>query len=300
MNLYPFIAAEKSTTDGNVSKACAVLGVSSSAFYASLNTVPSVREIANTELLAKITRIYDDSRGAYGWPRVHAQLRRDGTRVGRRRVARLMRTNGMAGRCKRRWKATTIADPGAQAAADLVQRSFGPGSIEVNRVWVSDITYLWTWEGWLYLASVIDLSSRKIVGWALADHMRTDLVLDALAMAVDRRNPPTGVIFHSDRGTQYTSTRFREALQANGMAQSMSRKGQCWDNAVAEAWFGTLKRELIDTRSWATHRQVRTALFEWVEVTYNNRRLHSSLGFQTPTEYDTQLQSINHQSAQAA
>lgn len=299
MNLYPFIAAEKSNEDGNVSKACAVLGVSSSAFYASLNPVPCARQIANIELLAKITRIYDASKGTYGWPRVHAQLRRDGTRVGRRRVARLMRTNGMAGRCKRRWKATTIADPQAQAVADLVKRSFGPGSIDVNRVWVSDITYIWTWEGWMYLASVIDLSSRKIVGWALADHMRTGLVLDALTMAVDRRNPPPGLIFHSDRGTQYTSTQLREALQANGMVQSMSRKGQCWDNAVAEAWFGTLKRELIGTRSWATHAQVRTAVFEWVEVTYNNRRLHSSLEYQTPTEYDNHLQSIN-QSARAA
>ncbi len=300
MNLYPFIAAEKSNKDGNVSKACALLGVSSSAFYASLNTVPCAREMANTELLEKITRIYDDSNGTYGWPRVHAQLRRDGTRVGRRRVARLMRSNGLAGRCKRRWRATTIPDPEAQTAADLIKRSFEPGSVEANRVWVADITYIWTWQGWLYLASVIDLASRKVVGWALADHMRTGLVLDALQMAVDRRGPPPGLVFHSDRGTQYTSNQFRRVLKSHNMIQSMSRKGQCWDNAVAEAWFGTLKRELINTRSWATHRQVRTAVFEWIEITYNNHRLHSSLGYKTPTEYDTHLQSTNHPSTQAA
>lgn len=300
MNLYPFIAAEKSNKDGNVSKACAVLGVSSSAFYASLNSGPSARDIANTDLLAKIRAIHDDSNGTYGWPRVHAKLRRDGIRVGRRRVARLMRVNGMAGRCRRRWKTTTIADPEAQAAADLVKRAFGPGTIDVNTIWVSDITYLWTWEGWAYLASVIDLSSRKIVGWALADHMRADLVVDALTMAVGRRNPPAGLIVHSDRGTQYTANQFRKILKTNNMVQSMSRKGQCWDNAVAEAWFGSLKRELIHTRSWGTRRQVRAAVAEWIEITYNNRRLHSSLGYITPTEYDTQLQSTYQPSAHAA
>ena len=156
-----------------------------------------------------------------------------------------MAARGLAGRCKRRWKRTTIADPDAQAAVDLIKRVFGPGTVECDRVYVGDITYLWTWEGWAYLATVIDLASRRVVGWAIADHMEASLVCDAMNMAIAARRPAPGWIFGSDRGSQYTSTDFRALLKAHQGVQSLSRKGQCWDNAVGESWFATLKEELI-------------------------------------------------------
>ncbi|MDP9440593.1 MAG: IS3 family transposase [Actinomycetota bacterium] len=172
------------------------------------------------------------SRGTYGWQRVHAQLRREGVHVSGKRVARVMRQKGLIGRCRRRWTKTTISDPEV-VAVDLVKRAFGPGTVELHRIYVGDITYIWTWEGWSYLATVIDLASRRIVGWALADNMRTELVADALGMAITHRRPAPGLIFHSDRGTQYTSTEFTDLLAKHHMVQSLSRPRQCWDNAVA-------------------------------------------------------------------
>ncbi len=182
---------------------------------------------------------------------------------------------------------------------DLVKRSFGPGTVEVDRIYVSDITYVWTWEGWLYLATVIDLASRRVVGWAMAEHMRAELVCDALRMAVEARQPAPGLIFHSDRGTQYTATAFTGLLANHEMLQSLSRPGQCWDNAVAESFFASLKTELVDRRSWATRGQARRAIFEYIEVFYNRRRLHSSLGYFTPAEYEARR--VHHrETAQAA
>jgi len=225
MNMFVFIEAEKAERR-NVVKACGLLEVSRSAFYEWHQHVPSARQAADEVLGEHIERIYDESRGTYGWPRVHRALRRDGVHVRRERVARIMRTKGLVGRCRRRWTKTTVSDPDV-VAVDLLKRSFGPGTVEFDRVYVGDITYIWTWEGWLYLATVIDLASRRVVGWAMADHMRAELVCDALRMAIAARCPAPGAMFHSDRGTQYTSREFTDLLSANKMIQSLSRPRQC-------------------------------------------------------------------------
>jgi transposase InsO family protein len=297
MNTFPFIEAEQAE-QRNVAKACALLEVSRSAYYDWHRHVPSARQLADAELTERIQVIYDDSRGTYGWPRVHRALRREGIHASRKRVARIMRQQGMIGRCRRRWTKTTVSDPEV-AAVDLLKRAFGPGTVELDRIYVGDITYIWTWEGWAYLATVIDLSSRRVVGWALADHMRAELVGDALRMAIDTRRPAPGLIFHSDRGTQYTSAEFTDLLVKHQINQSLSRPRQCWDNAVAEAWIATLKLELIDRRSWATRAQVRRAVFEFIEVFYNRRRLHSSLNFMSPAEYEA-TRIHHHKAAPAA
>jgi transposase InsO family protein len=200
MSVFPFIEAEKAERR-NVAKACELLEVSRSAFYEWHKHTPSARQLADDELAERIQAIWDDSKRTYGWPRVHRQLRRDGVHVSRKRVARIMRQQGLTGRCRRRWTKTTISDPKV-AAVDLLRRAFGPGTVELDRVYVGDITYIWTWEGWAYLATVIDLASRRVVGWALADHMRAELACDALRMAISQRRPAPGLIFHSDRGTQ--------------------------------------------------------------------------------------------------
>jgi transposase InsO family protein len=285
VSVFPFIEAEKAGQDGNVAKACQLLEVSRSAYYEWSHHQPSRRQLDDEALGERIQAIYDESRGTYGWPRVHRALRAESIHASRKRVARIMRQKGLVGRCRRRWTKTTTPDPEA-AAVDLLKRTFGPGTVELDRIYVGDITYIWTWEGWAYLATVIDLASRRVVGWALADHMRASLVCDALRMAIEARRPGPGLIFHSDRGTQYTSAEFRQLLDANQITQSFSRPRQCWDNAVAESWFATLKLELIDRQSWATRAQVRRAVFEFVEVFYNRKRLHSSLGFMSPVDYE--------------
>ena len=297
MSVFPFIEAEKAEQHGNVAKACELLEVSRSAYYDWSSHVPSRRVLDDDALGDRIQAVYDESRGTYGWPRVHRALRDEGVHVSRKRVARIMRQKGLVGRCRRRWTKTTTSDPEA-AAVDLLKRAFGPGTVELDRIYVGDITYIWTWEGWAYLATVIDLASRRVVGWAIADHMRAELVCDALRMAVDARRPGPGLVFHSDRGTQYTSADFGRLLESRKIKQSFSRPRQCWDNAVAESWFATLKLELIDRQSWATRAQVRRAVFEFVEVFYNRRRLHSSLNYLSPAEYERQ---IHHRTeAQAA
>ncbi len=297
MSVFPFIEAEKAGQDGNVAKACRLLEVSRSAYYQWSRHAPSRRQLDDEALGCRIQDIYDNSRGTYGWPRVHQALRREGVCASGKRVARIMRQKALVGRCRRRWTKTTIADPEA-AAVDLVRRGFGPGTLELDTVYVGDITYIWTWEGWAYLATVIDLASRRVVGWALADHMRAELVCDALGMAIDARRPGPGLIFHSDRGTQYTSTAFSKLLDANQITQSFSRPRQCWDNAVAESWFATLKLELTDRQSWATRAQARRAVFEFIEVFYNRQRLHSSLDYLSPAAYERQIH--RHKAAQAA
>jgi transposase InsO family protein len=247
VNVYPFVEAEQVAAH-SVLRACELLEVSRAAFYQFLDTTPSARAASDGELTEKITAIHTESKGTYGSPRVHAALRRQGVSCGKRRVARIMRTAGLEGRCKKRWRTTTVPDPAAERVRDLIQRRFGPCQ-EIDRRYVGDITYVATWEGWAYLATVIDLASRKVVGWSLADHMRTELVEDALTMAFVNRRPAEGVIFHSDRGCQYTSKDFAELARVNGVVLSVSRKGECWDNAIAESFFATYKRELIDTRS---------------------------------------------------
>lgn len=296
MNVFPFIEAEKAE-QRNVAKACEMLEVSRSAFYEWHQHVPSAREAADDELGERIQVVFDESRGTYGWPRVHRALRDEGIHVGRARVARIMRTKGLIGRCRRRWIKTTLSDPDV-IAVDLLKRTFGPGTVELDRVYVGDITYIRTWEGWLYLATVIDLASRRVVGWAMADHMRAELVCDALRMALDARRPTPGAMFHSDRGTQYTSTEFTDLLAEHKMIQSLSRPRQCWDNAVAESFFASLKLECIYRQALPTLTHARRAVFDYIEVFYNRRRLHSTLGYMTPTAYENKIR--KHNTAHAA
>ncbi len=284
MKVHPFIEAEKAAGHG-VQRACRLLEVSRAAYYQRRTGIPSRRAAADAALSARITSIHTESKGTYGSPRVHQVLRRD-ISCGKRRVARLMRAAGLEGRRKKRWRTTTIADPAAERARDLTGRDFTPRPGTDQR-YAGDITYVMTWEGWAYLATVIDLSSRRVVGWALADHMRTSLVQDALAMAFTQRRPAPGVIFHSDRGCQYTSHDYAALARANGVILSVSRKGECWDNAVAESFFATIKRELINDRSWPTRAGLHRAVFDYIEGWYNTRRLHSALGYLSPAEYES-------------
>jgi transposase InsO family protein len=286
VNRYRFIAAEQAAGQSAV-KACALLKISRSAYHEWTRDTPSKREESDAELEQRIAAIQKDSRGTYGAPRVHQELRRQGIACGRKRVARLMAKCGLVGRRKRRAQKTTEADPKATPVAkDLVQRAFDPRAREPNRAWVGDITYIRTWEGWLYLATVIDLASRRVVGFAMADHMRASLVCEALTMALRGRRPLPGVIFHSDRGSQYTSREFAALLAANRVTQSLSRPRQCWDNAVAESFFSTLKLELIHRQGWPTRAAAQRAVFEYIEVFYNRLRLHSALGYRSPAEYE--------------
>jgi transposase InsO family protein len=283
---YAFIEAEKQEPVGNVAMACRLLEVSRSAFYAHLT--PSRRRLDDVELTAAIRRLHEASKGVYGAPRIRRDLADKGVHVGTKRVARLMRAAGLAGRCRRRFVHTTIADPAAveDRLVDLIKRQFGPEVWELDQAWCGDITYIPTWEGWLYLATVIDLGSRRVVGYAMADHLRTDLVTDALTMALNERRPAPGVIFHADRGCQYTSGQLEHFADDHGIVLSFSRKGQCWDNAVAESFFATLKDELIYRQPWATRASARAAIFDYIEVFYNRRRRHSSLGGISPAAYE--------------
>ena len=287
MSVYPFIEAERAA-GSRVVKACVLLEVSRAAYYHWRRQVPSLRQRDDAELGQRIAAIHEGSRGTYGAPRVHQQLHREGVACGKKRVARLMSERGLAGRCRRRFKRTTVADPAANPQTpDLVRRAFGPEGLEPNQVWVGDISYLRTWEGWCYIATVIDLASRRVVGFAIADHMRASLVSDALRMAATARRPSPGLVFHTDRGSQYTAQEFRRLLTSYAITQSLSRPGQCWDNAVAESFFATLKTELISRHAWPTRAAVRAAVFEFIEVFYNRQRLHSALGYRSPAEYET-------------
>jgi transposase InsO family protein len=290
VNLYPFIEAEKAA-DGNVSSTCRMLEVSRAAYYEWSKNVVSRRQATDEELKVKIVKIHKASRHTYGAPRITRKLREQRICVSKKRVARLMNILGLAGRCKRRFKKTTISDPLADTkdAVDLIKRTFGPGVREIDTAWCGDITYVRTWEGWLYVATVIDLESRKVIGLAMADHMRAELVCDAIQMALEHRRPEAGLIFHSDRGSQYTSKTFRQLLDENGVIQSLSRVGQCWDNAVAESFFSTLKEELVYRTCLPTRAIAKRAIFEYVEVFYNRQRLHSSLGYMTPVQYELRL-----------
>jgi transposase InsO family protein len=265
---------------------CRVLKVSRSGFYDWLDRPPSERVLTDRMLTLEIEAIWECSARTYGAPRVHAWLRRQGFEVSRKRVARIMRTEGFEGESGRRKVRTTIVDRRAKAAEDRVGRDFNPTAPDVT--WCGDITYLRTGEGWLYLATVIDLFSRRVIGWSLAEHMRTTLVADALETAVATRGGHVdGVIFHSDRGCQYTSAEFGELCDGLGVIQSMGATGVCWDNAAAESFFGSLKRELAHRQRWATRAEARRAVIRWIEGWFNSRRLHSSLNYSTPIETET-------------
>jgi transposase InsO family protein len=290
-----FVAAEKQAGN-NVAKACDLLEVSRSAFYDSINRPASARDRTDAELTVMITAAHTRSRGTYGAPRIHDDLTDAGVHVGRKRVARLMAGAGLAGVCARRRRRTTIAGEEARAL-NLIDRVFGPGSWEIDEAWCGDVTYIRTWEGWAYLATVIDLASRRVVGWALADNMETDLVATALRMAIVERRPAPGLIFHSDRGSQYCSREFRALLAEHHIVQSLSRRGQCWDNAVAESWFSAYKNELVYTAAWPTIARLRSATFDYIEVFYNRQRRHSSLGGVSPMRYELSRQPSATQAA---
>jgi len=264
---------------------CRVLEVSRSSFHAWARREPSARAVADRALSGRIAEIHVESGKTYGSPRVHAELRlEDGVRVGRKRVERLMRQAGLSGMIRRRRGRTTVSVPGIRTAPDLVERDFDPAA--VNRLWAADITYIRTWEGWLYLASVMDCYSRRIVGWALADHLRAELVVDALEMAVARRRPDAGLVHHSDKGSQYASLIFTRRCRSVGIDVSMGSRGDCFDNAVLESFHASLKKDLIHRRSWPTKAEARTAVFEYIETFYNRRRRHSRLGMLSPLEFE--------------
>ena len=290
MSRFRFIAVEKATYP--VVRLCRVLNVSASGFYAWLNRPVSARAVANAALTERIRAIHTRSRSTYGSPRVHAELR-DAGPVGRQRVARLMQQAGLVGCRPRGFRRTTIADPTARVD-DLVRRVFRPA--DLDHLWVSDIPYVRTDEGWLYLATILDASSRRVVGWSLADHLRTELALDALTMALTTRRPAPGLIHHSDRGTQYLSSAYADRLAAHHLRQSVGHPGTCWDNAVAESFFATLKTELLHRQTWATRQQARTAIFEYIEVFYNRQRRHSTLGYLSPADFEDRY----HRQASAA
>lgn len=273
-----------------VSLLCDVLGVTRAGYYAWRRRGPCRRKVQDGRLAELIGRIFEQSEQTYGAPRIHAELADDyGLRVGKKRVARLMRGLGVEGvsrRGKRRYK-TTIPAREAPVAPDLVRRSFqatGP-----NRLWVADITYVSTWEGYLFLACVIDAWSRRIVGWSMRDDLKAELVVDALGMALTRRRPQPGLVHHSDRGSQYTSLAFGKTMQDAEILPSMGRRGDAFDNAVAESFFASLETELLDRRTFKTRDQARLALFQWIESFYNARRRHSTLGYLSPEKYERMM-----------
>lgn len=285
--VYEFIAEEQAEDDcpWSISEMCRTLGVSRSGYHDWVDRDPSPRQLSDEQLAVEIEAIWECSARTYGSPRVHRWLRRQGFRVGRKRVARIMRDCGWEGESGRRRVRTTIIDRGASAAADLVARNFNP--TEPDRTWVGDITYLRTGEGWLFLATVIDLYSRRVIGWSVAAHMRSALVADALSMAVATRGGVVeGVVFHTDRGSQYTSAEFGDLCRHLGVTQSMGATGVCWDNAAAESFFGTLKRELAHRRRWTTRAEARRDLIRWIEGWFNTRRMHSSIDYNSPVEHE--------------
>jgi putative transposase len=283
VSAFKLIAAEKANHP--IDLLCRVLGVSRSGFYAWQTRAPSDRALSDAWLTERIREIHEGNRGVYGAPRVHAELRLgQEVRVGRERVERLMRAAGISGLVPRKRGRTTIRVPGVRVADDLVERQFMPTA--PNVLWVADITYLRSWEGWLYLVAVQDAFSRRIVGWSMADHMRSDLVVDALNMAIARRRPEAGLIDHSDQGSQFVSLAFGQACAKAGIARSMGSRGDCWDNAVAESFFATLKKELIRRQSWPTRAELRTAVFDYIEIFYNATRRHSTLGMLSPADYE--------------
>ena len=274
--------------DYPVKSLCEVLKVSRSGYY-QWRTVPnSVRARQEALMQERIAQIHRASRGTYGSPRVAAVLRKEGNSIGRHRVARLMRETGLQGRQRRRYRVrTTDSNHDQPVAPNRLKVADRP--TRIDEVWVSDITYVPTQEGWLYLAGVLDLYSRRLIGWAMGSGLETALPLAALLMALRHRRPPAGVVHHSDRGCQYASSVYRSALAANGCVASMSRRGNCYDNAAMEAFWSTLKHELVYRRDFRTRAEATTAIFDYIESFYNRVRLHSALGYQSPLDYEANL-----------
>jgi len=271
--------------DHAVATLCRVLGLSRSGYYAWCQREPSNRAQEDYVLRDKIRQFHKVSKGTYGSPRIHADLHADGKQISRKRVARLMKDEGLRGVCRRKYVTTTVRDEAQRPAPDLVERNFtadGP-----NKVWVADITYVPTYLGFLYLAVVLDVWSRRIVGWSMQTSLETQVVLDALEMAITRRRPE-GVIHHSDQGSQYTSIAFGMRAKKHGISVSMGTVGDCYDNAMCESFFATLECELLDRESFSTHGKARQAIFEFIEGFYNPRRRHSALGYLSPCDFEDQ------------
>jgi putative transposase len=267
---------------------CRVLEVSPAGFYVWRSRAPSPRARTDALVLLRVRDAYDASGETYGAPRIHQELQDAGLRVGKKRVARLMRGDGLVARAPRRaWTPTTDSTHAHPIAPNLLDRQFTVPA--VNRVWVSDITYVPTRLGFLYLAVVIDLASRRVVGWAMREDLAAELALSALRMALAARRPAPGLLHHSDRGAQYACADYRALLDAHGVRASMSRRGNCWDNAVAESFFATLELELICRRNWRTPQDARRAIFAYIEAWYNPRRRHSTLHYRSPAQYESQL-----------
>jgi putative transposase len=279
---FSFIEAQKAVFPINLM--CKDLRVTSSGYYAWREREESEHARRDRQLAVKIRTFHEASRGTYGSPRIHEDLVEDGEAVGRNRVARIMQQEGLTGKAPRRFRRTTDSKHNLPVAENIVDRDFSPEA--PNQIWAADISYVRTWEGWLYLAVVVDLFSRRVVGWAIAEHMLTELTLDALMMAVDQRQPLAGLIHHSDRGSQYASHDYQDALDAQGMLCSMSRKGDCWDNSVVESFFGTLKEDLIYRQSWPTKSQAKHAIAEYIACFYNSHRRHSYIDNISPNEYE--------------
>lgn len=269
-----------------VATMCRVLGVSTSGYYAWRKRGPSARQVTDAVLLERIRKFHRASWGTYGWPRIHADLVEDGWRVAPKRVARLMRENGIRGVSRRKWICTTQRDERARPAPDLVERDFSAD--RPDELYVADITYVPTWSGFLYLAVTLDACTRSVVGWAMADHLRSELVIDALDMALHRRRP-SNVVHHSDQGVQYTSIAFGQRCREVGVRPSMGSVGDCFDNAMCESFFATLECELIDRRTFRNQAEAKRAIFEYIEGFYNTHRRHSSIGYLSPANYERKM-----------
>ena len=287
---FAFIHAEKAHFP--IAFMCRHLSVSRSGYHAWVKREESPHERTDKVLAAEVAAIHEESCRRYGSPRVHEEMRARGRQVGRKRVARLMRQQGLRARARARFVRTTDSNHPHPVAPNVLDRNFTPS--EPRSTWAGDITYVWTAAGWVYLAVLLDLFSRKVVGWAVSSRIDTPLVLSALDQALHGHTDVQGLLHHSDRGSQYASHDYQEALKAWGIACSMSRKGNCWDNAVVESFFATVKKELIYTRNWANQAELEAALFEYIEVFYNRKRRHSSLGYVSPTEYERAHKGLSH------
>jgi transposase InsO family protein len=267
-----------------VQKMCRVIRASRSGYYRWKKQPLSKRQQENEKILMEIRESHKNSGRAYGSPRITDDLRENGTICGENRVARLMKANAIVGKAKKKFKATTNSKHNLPVAENLLEQNFV--AAKPNTKWVGDITYIWTMEGWLYLAVILDLFSRQVVGWAMSDRLKSGFVIEALRQAIGRRNPDSGCIFHSDRGIQYACDDFRAELKANGFIQSMSRKDNCYDNAVAESFFHTLKTEHVYDYRYETRAAARQSIFVWIEMIYNRRRKHSALGNRSPVSFE--------------
>lgn len=279
---YKFIDVERSLY--SISLLCRVLEISKSSYYKWVGNNRNSKTDEYEALVSKIEKLHNDSRKTYGSPRIFQKLKKAGEKVSKNTVAKLMSKNNIKAKTKKKFKITTDSKHNLNISPNLLARNFSPE--RPNQAWCGDITYISTNEGWLFLATVIDLYSRKIIGWSMNKRMKKSIVIDAIEMALGQRKVTEGLIFHSDRGSQYCSGEFRKVLQKNNIIQSMSRKGNCWDNAVAESFFSTLKKDLVFHEEFETRNEAKRKIFEYIEVFYNKERIHSVLDFKSPIEYE--------------